>query len=188
MSSKKFLLLAALAMAATPLRAQQGGGTMGGMAMGAMPDSYKDVQMAALRLQRRALLAMVDSMPERLYRDKVTPIQRDFAQQIEHAAGSVPMVGSMVLHVPGPAHMDTSAYLNTRAGLRAFVNTQYDWAESTLRNQSAADRAAMINLFGMQMPGWKLWDELHQHTFWTAGQIVANFRKNGMAPPGFGFF
>jgi len=179
MKSRRFLLLAALSLAAAPLKAQQ---------MGMMPDSYKDVQMSALQLQRRALLAMADSMPERLYRDKVTPIQRDFAQQIEHAAGSVPMVVAMVLHVPGPAQQDTSRYLNTRAGLRAFVNGCYDWAEATLRNQTAADRAQVVNLFGTQMPAWKLWDELHQHTFWTAGQIVANFRKNGMAPPGFGFF
>jgi hypothetical protein len=153
-----------------------------------MPESYRQVQRSALELQRRALLSMADSMPERLYRDKVTPVQRDFAQQIEHAAGSVVMVASSVLGIPGPAPQDTAAYLNGRAGLRGFVNGCYDWATNALRNQSAADRARTVNLFGMQMPGWKVWDELHQHTFWTAGQIVANFRKNGMAPPGFGFF
>ena len=38
------------------------------------------------------------------------------------------------------------------------------------------------------MPRWQLWDELNQHTIWTAGQVVANFRKNGMAPPSFLFF
>jgi hypothetical protein len=69
-----------------------------------------------------------------------------------------------------------------------MINSVYDWAENTLQNQSAADRAQTVNLFGTQMPGWQVWDEMHQHTFWTAGQIVANFRKNGMAPPGFGFF
>ena len=38
------------------------------------------------------------------------------------------------------------------------------------------------------MPGWQVWDEIHTHTVWTAGQVVANFRKNGMAPPAFTFF
>ena len=183
MRSRKFLMLAALALAATPLRAQSSAG-----ALTQMPDGYKDVQLAQLQLQRRMLLAMVDSMPERLYRDKVTPIQRDFAQQIEHAAGSLTMVVNMMMHYPTPARMDSAQYLNSRAGLRSFVNAQYDWAEQTLRNQSAADRAQMVNLFGTQIPAWRLWDELHQHTIWTAGQVVANFRKNGMAPPGFGFF
>ena len=185
MRSRKFLLLAAIALGAAPgVRAQQAP-----PAPTQMPEAYKDVQMSQLRLQRRMLLAMIDSMPERLYRDKVTPVQRDFAQQVEHAAGALPMVAGMVLHVPGPtARMDSSQYLNSRAGMRQFVNGIYDWAEQTLRNQSAADRAQTINLFGTQMPGWKFWDEMHQHMIWTAGQMVANFRKNNMAPPGFGFF
>ena len=46
----------------------------------------------------------------------------------------------------------------------------------------------MVSLFGTDMPRWQVWDELHEHTFWTAGQVIANFRKHGMAPPGFGFF
>ena len=181
MKSRKFFALAAIALAAAPLRAQNSGSMT-------MPEGYKDVQLAQLQLQRRMLLAMADSMPERLYRDKVTPIQRDFAQQIEHAAGSLPMVVSMVMHVPGMARQDSAQYLNSRAGMRTFINACYDWAENTLRNQSAADRSQMVNLFGTQIPAWKLWDEMHQHMIWTAGQIVANFRKNGMAPPGFGFF
>ena len=153
-----------------------------------MPESYREVQLSALALQRRALLQMADSMPERLYRDKVTPVQRDFAEQIAHAAGSVPFVLNRVLGVPGPAAQDTAGYLNSRAGLRGFINANYDWATDLLRGQSASDRARVVNLFGTQMPAWKVWDELHQHSFWTAGQVVANFRKHGMAPPGFGFF
>jgi hypothetical protein len=57
-----------------------------------------------------------------------------------------------------------------------------------MRNQTAADRNMTTQLFGQSMPKWQVWDELHQHSFWTMGQVVANFRKNGMAPPGFGFF
>lgn len=154
-----------------------------------MPESYRQVQVKALELQRTMLLAMADSMPESLYHDKVTPIQRDFSQQIEHAAGSVVFIVTRFLGAPRPANSDTSkSYLNSRAGLRGYVNGVYDWAETTLKNQSAADRAKTVNLFGKSMPGWQVWDEIHQHTFWTAGQVVANFRKNGMAPPGFGFF
>ena len=41
-----------------------------------MPESYRQVQLSALELQRRLLLAMADSMPETEYRDKMTPIQR----------------------------------------------------------------------------------------------------------------
>ncbi len=176
------ITLAAAAVVAAPAAAQM-------RAADAMPESYRAVQMNALELQRRTLLAMADSMPERLYRDRATPAQRDFAQQVTHAAGAVPMIISSVLRVtPRPSLPDTATALNTRAGLRSFVNACYDYAATALRNQTAAQRAETVNLFGNQMPGWQVWDELHQHTFWTAGQIVANFRKNGMAPPPFGFF
>jgi hypothetical protein len=166
---------AALALAA-PARAQD------------MPESYRAVQMRALELQRRSALAMADSMPERLYRDKVTPIQRDFAQQLGHVAGSMGFVVSQFVGVPGPQLPDTAVAFNSRAGMRSYINAAYDWAAGVLRNQTAADRAVMVTVFGTPMAKWQVWDEMHQHTFWTLGQVVANFRKNGMAPPGFGFF
>lgn len=153
-----------------------------------MPESYRQVQLNALELQRQVLLAMADSMPVQFYRDKVTPIQRDFAQQLEHAAGSLVYIVSSVMKAAPPAPADTATYLNTRAGLQGFINATYDWAGNVLKTQTAAQREAPANLFGKTMPTWQVWDEIHQHTFWTAGQIVANFRKHGMAPPGFGFF
>ena len=171
-----------LAMLAGPVAAQMSS---------PMPDSYRQVQLNALELQRKMLLAMVDSMPEPLLRDKATPAQRDFAQQIEHAAGSVVFIVMSVMKPEGvtrPATADSATHLNSRAGLRTFVNTIYDWAGNILKTQSEADRAKVVALFGKQMPVWQVWDEIHQHTIWTAGQVVANFRKNGMAPPGFGFF
>ena len=180
MSISKLTLAVALGgLLAAPLSAQQPAGDM--------PESYRAVQTKALELQRTLLLAMVDSMPERLYRDKATPAQRDFAQQIEHAAGAVVFIATRFIGATPPTNRpDTAAYLNTRAGLRGYVNGVYDWAAGALKAQT--DRSKEVNLFGTKMPAWQVWDEIHQHTWWTAGQVVANFRKNGMAPPGFGFF
>ncbi len=154
-----------------------------------MPESYRQVQLSALQLQRRSLLAMADSMPESLYRDKVTPVQRDFASQIHHCAVPFAMFLPRFMGSPAPTGLpDTATALNSRAGLRAYINGVYDYAEGVLRNQSAADREVVVPFFGSQKPRWQVWDELHQHTFWTLGQAVANFRKHNMAPPGFGFF
>jgi hypothetical protein len=150
-------------------------------------DAYRQVQQAQLDLQRQMLLAMVDSMPERLYRDKATPEQRDFAGQIEHAAGSMVFIATRFLKAAPPSNRpDTAAFRNTRAGLRGFVNWAYDWAGGALKAQT--DRTSEVDLFGHKLPAWQVWDEIHQHTVWTAGQVVANFRKHGMAPPGFAFF
>ncbi|MBL8986748.1 MAG: hypothetical protein JNJ80_10795, partial [Gemmatimonadetes bacterium] len=57
-----------------------------------------------------------------------------------------------------------------------------------LADQPDADRDVQVKFFGNFIPRWQVWDELNQHTMWTAGQVVANFRKNGMAPPAFLFF
>jgi hypothetical protein len=170
--------LAAAALTAVPLTAHA-----------QMPESYRQVQMSALQLQRRSLLAMADSMPERLYRDKVTPVQRDFAQQLQHCAAPFAMFLPRFMGAPAATGLpDTAAVLNTRAGMRAYINGVFDYAEGVLRTQTAADREVVVAFFGTQVPRWQVWDELHQHTFWTLGQVVANFRKHNMAPPGFGFF
>ena len=154
-----------------------------------MPESYRDVQLSALRLQRTMLVSMVDSMPERLYTDRATPEQRDFAHQLHHAAGAIGFIGTRVMGAAATGIPDTNATtFSTRAGLKQYISALYDWAETTHRAQTPAQRAESVSLFGTEMPRWKVWDEIHMHTVWTAGQVVANFRKHGMAPPGFGFF
>ena len=192
---KRLLLTLALAAAATPLAAQQPmSGNMAGMnmAQGAdpMPASYKAVQLAALKEQRRLLLAMADSMQEQYYRQSVTPPQRTFAQQVQHAAGSAAMIagGFTSATKANWSFADTAAANGTRAGLKAYINSAYDFAEARLAAQTPADRAAIFDLFGAKRAGWQIWDEINQHTMWTAGQIVANFRMHGNPPPAFGFF
>lgn len=148
----------------------------------------RDVQLKMLEHQRKVLLQMVDSMPERLYRDKVTPSQRDFAGQIHHAAGAVASISRATMGGPALSLPDTGVAFNTRAGLRSFVTTAYDYATNLFKNQTDAARSEEADLFGMKMQRWQIWDELHMHTVWTAGQIVANFRKHNMAPPAFTFF
>ena len=171
---KSLVLLSGLALATTT--GAQSSGTP------------RDVQLKMLEHQRKVLLQMVDSMPERLYRDKATPTQRDFAGQIHHAAGAVASISRATMSGPALAMIDTAAVFNTRAGLRNFVTMAYDYAINLMRDQSDASRADTGDLFGLKMPRWQIWDELHMHTVWTAGQVVANFRKHNMAPPAFSFF
>lgn len=179
---RKLLLSLALAGVAVPLAAQ---------AADPMPASYKATQLAALKEQRRLLLAFADSMPEANYRQKATPPQRSFAEQVQHAAGAAALIaGRYTRSTPSPwSFADTAAANGTRAGLKAYINSAFDFAEAQFNAQSPAERARTFNLFGVKtVPGWQVWDEIYSHTMWTAGQVVANFRMNGMAPPAFGFF
>ena len=154
----------------------------------AQSENSRDSQGKMLEYQRKVLLAMVDSMPERLYRDKATPEQRDFAQQIQHAAGAAGYIVGNVLKGPKAPAPDTATTLNSRAALRRYVAAVYDNCLAHLKAQNASARAETVDLFGQKMPAWQVWDEIYTHTVWTAGQVVANFRKNGMAPPAFSFF
>ena len=151
-------------------------------------ENPRESQLRMLENQRKLLLSMADSMPERLYRDRATPGQRDFAQQVHHAASAAVFIGTGATGGTRPTLPDTATTFNTREGLTRYINGAYDHLAGLLRNQTAASRAEMYTLFGQQMPRWQVWDEIHTHTVWTAGQVVANFRKNGMAPPPFTFF
>jgi hypothetical protein len=155
-----------------------------------MPAEYRDIQVRAQETQRTLLLSMVDSMPERLYRTAAAAGQRDFAQQIHHAANANQYIVSR--YILGwdslPIRPDTAAIFNSRAGLRGFVAASYEFSLKTLRQQSRDDRQLLIWYFGQKIPKWMVWDELNQHTIWTAGQIVGNFRAHGMPPPSFLYF
>ena len=154
-----------------------------------MPEEYREVQVRQLEAQRRLLTAMADSMPERLYRDRVTPIQRDFANQLYHAASSAAFIAArFALDEPMPFSPDTAQVLNRRGAMTGFINQVYDWAVEAVNRQSQDSRLSNVAMFGMNLPRWQVWDEINQHTIWTAGQVVANFRKHGMAPPAFLFF
>lgn len=182
MRTIRFLGLLTLGAAVSPLAAQRNGGY-------AMPEEYREMQVRQLEAQRRLLTAMADSMPQRLYRDRVTPIQRDFANQLYHAASAVGQIaGRFILNEQPSLPSDTAQILNRPAAMIGYINAVYDWAISRVRSQPAAARLENVSMFGQNMPRWQVWDEIHQHTLWTAGQVVANFRKHGMAPPGFSFF
>ncbi len=68
------------------------------------------------------------------------------------------------------------------------MSAAYEFSIRTLKAQTTEDRQSTIWYFGQKMPKWMVWDELNQHTIWTAGQIVGNFRAHGMAPPSFLYF
>jgi len=149
----------------------------------------QDLQLRQLQWQKDVLLAMADSMPESLYRDKVTPEQRDFAQQLFHAAMYPPLICSMAFMGERPAPPDTAAVFNSREALKGYINEGFGLCERVVRESTDADRAVLTRGFeGDQVPRSEILDQCYLHTAYTVGQVVANFRKHGMAPPEFPFF
>jgi hypothetical protein len=191
MNSRVICAVAALALVAVPLAAQQRrqAQTFGPAAWRMSPE-YRQVQRSALDAQRRLLLSMADSMPENLYRDRVTPPQRDFAQQLHHVVSANVLIATNWIATDGAAPAsDTTAIFGSREGMRQYINTSYDYLTGLLDRGSEDDRNTVVQFFGgMRIPRWQVWDELNQHASWTLGQVVANFRKHGKAPPPFLFF
>jgi hypothetical protein len=149
----------------------------------------RDIQIRQLESQRSMVLAMADSMPEDLYRDKVTPEQRDFSGQLFHVVGVIQFVDYRFHREGQPAQPDSASIFNTREGLKAYVNEVYDGAVESIRNQTEESRSEVIDFFGdMRGPRALIWDQINDHSWWTLGQVVANFRKHGMAPPAQQFF
>ncbi len=159
-----------------------------GPAKFAMAKEYRAVQQSALKAQRKLLLSFADSMPERLYRDRATPAQRSFSEQLHHIVSANMFIANGFLKGRAYADADTAQVLNSRADLKKYIAERYDALDQMLADQTDADRDIQVKFFGTMIPRWQVWDELNQHTMWTAGQTVANFRKNGMAPPSFLFF
>lgn len=182
---RSLLAAAALVLAARGATAQAAA-TAGSAS--AMPESYRALQIRMLETERTMILHMIDSMPAQYFREKATPAQRDFGQQLHHAAVAFTMILPRFAGAPRPTVADTAAGFD-KAGLRTYVNAVYDWAIGFARGQSAADREQTVAFFGgAQIPKWQIWDEMHQHTMWTLGQTVANFRMHGMPPAAFMFF
>lgn len=153
-----------------------------------MAKDYRAVQQAALKSQRKLLVSFADSMPEKLYRDRATPPQRSFSEQVHHIVSANAFIAGMFLKGQPTPPADTAAIFNSRAGLKKYINDTYDMLDKMIADQTDAERDTQVKFFGNFIPKWQVWDELNQHSMWTAGQIVANFRKNGMAPPSFLFF
>ncbi len=159
-----------------------------GPAKFAMAKEYRAVQQSALKAQRKLLVSFADSMPERLYRDRATDAQRSFSEQIHHIVSAAGFIANGFIVGKPYTDADTAKVLNSRAELKGYINAKYDALDQIISGQADADRDIQVKFFGTMMPRWQVWDEINQHAMWTVGQIVANFRKNGMAPPSFLFF
>jgi hypothetical protein len=164
--------------------------TVGLTAQTASTVTPKQTQIRQLEWQKVTLVAMADSMPEDLFRDEVTPEQRDFARQILHAAGFSNMVVARFFAETQLSPPDTASVLNSRAALTAFLTQAFDTSIETLENASEETRTSRQPFFGQgdPIPLAEFLDQAYLHAAFTIGQIVANFRKHGMAPPAFVFF
>lgn len=153
-----------------------------------MPEEYREIQRTTINTQRDLLMRMIDSIPVTSLRRSVHVGRRDFSQQVHHAAVSIADALAQVLQIQPPIWPDTAAALSSKEGLRSTVDLAFHFMDSVLTTQTLAERNTKVPFGGRDVYRWQLFDEFNEHTLWTAGQMVGNFRDANLAPPAFRFF
>jgi hypothetical protein len=153
-----------------------------------MPGEYRAVQLASLASQRAFLHAMADSMPERFYDRVDNPGQRTFAEHVYHASTANAQAVDRFMDGPAFEAPDMARAVASRGALRASTDAAFDYIRSILEAQTHEAWQGTLSFAGRTIPTWQFWDELNEHTYWTLGEIVGNFRSVGLAPPAFRFF
>jgi len=171
------VLTAALALTGAPLRAQQ-----------FIPQK---TLVSILETQKAFILKYVDIAPDSMLGYRPTPGVRNFAEQIEHAAGSDAFIAHLII-AGGPQGMpvlgDSTVYRKNKAALREFTAKSMDHAIAMIGGLSDAQMVAEVTLFGNKMQRHRALMLLLDHFPWTLGATVPYLRLNGVTPPAYSPF
>lgn len=123
------------------------------------------------------------AIPDSALRWAPNPEVRDFAQQVEHGANNLFIVGSLFGEEP-PAFGDPEVILNDKQALADAVGRAYDWLIERLPSLSDEAFAESVPFFGGQMmPRWRICVFALEHAMWTRGQLVPYFHAHGVPVP-----
>jgi hypothetical protein len=118
---------------------------------------------------KASVLRYIDAAPDSMLGFRPTKGVRNFAEQIEHAAGSDALIAHLAITGSDkvPALGDSAVYLHNKAALRAYAIAAMDHTIQMLKGVTDA-----------QM----------DHFPWTLGQTVPYLRLNGVTPPAYSPF
>ncbi len=171
---RQLTLLAALAVlpiAARPLVAQK-----------FIPQS---ALIAVVETHKASVLRYIDAAPDSMLGFRPTKGVRNFAEQIEHAAGSDALIAHLAITGSAkiPSLGDSAVYLHNKAALRAYAIAAMDHTIAMLKGVSDAAMTEEITQFGHKVTRARALMELLDHFPWTLGQTVPYLRLNGVTPP-----
>ena len=138
--------------------------------------------------QKKNVLAYIDAMPDSAITFAPTPGVRNFAQQIEHFAGTNAEVAALTLKglTAPPSLGDTAAYLHKKAALREYTVKTYDYLLEALKSATPAQLSKTYALYNQPAaPAWRWLDLSKEHAVWTFGQLIPYLRLNKVTPPAY---
>lgn len=167
--------IAALQLAATsPLSAQA-----------AKPLISTAALITVVENHRGAVLKYIDAAPDSMLGFRPTKGVRNFAEQIEHAAGSDALIAHLAItgSMKVPSLGDSAVYLHNKAALRKYAAAAMDHTIQMLKGVTEAQMAENIVQFGNKVTRGRALMELLDHFPFTLGQVVPYLRLNGVTPP-----
>ena len=138
--------------------------------------------------QKKNVLAYIDAMPDSAITFAPTPGVRNFAQQIQHFAGTNAEVAALTLKglKAPPSLGDTAAYLHKKAALRDYTVKTYDYLLEALKAATPAQLSKTYALYNQPAaPAWRWLDLSKEHAVWTFGQLIPYLRLNKVTPPAY---
>ena len=142
--------------------------------------------IAVVENHKGAVLRYIDAAPDSMLGFRPTKGVRNFAEQIEHAAGSDALIAHLAITGTTknmPSFGDSAVYLHNKAALRKYAAAAMDNTIEMLRGVSDAAMQENIVQFGNHITRARALMELLDHFPWTLGQTVPYLRLNGVTPP-----
>lgn len=151
--------------------------------------AQKPIEQSALievvQTHKASVLRYIDAAPDSMLGYRPTKGVRNFAEQIEHAAGSDALIAHLAItgSMKVPSLGDSAVYLHNKAALRAYAIAAMDHTIAMLKGVSDAAMSEQIVQFGNKVTRGRALMELLDHFPWTLGQTVPYLRLNGVTPP-----
>jgi hypothetical protein len=146
----------------------------------------QDALIAIVENHKGAVLRYIDAAPDSMLGFRPTKGVRNFAEQIEHAAGSDAFIAHSAItgSTKGlPTFGDSAVYLHNKAALKKYAAAAMDHTVQMLRGVTDAQMNENIVQFGNKVTRARALMELLDHFPWTLGQTVPYLRLNGVTPP-----
>ena len=132
----------------------------------------------------RKLIAMAEDFPEDKYDFKPVPVQRSFAEQLLHVAGSNDLF-TQVAKGEKPADDESRAHYPTKAAVVGYLKKSF--AEGAAVIQIKGDRGVTESVTdaesGQRLQLGDLAYEIIEHSGEHYGQLVVYYRIAGLVPP-----
>lgn len=146
--------------------------------------------ITVVEMHKAAVLRYIDAAPDSMLGFRPTKGVRNFAEQIEHAAGSDALIAHLAITGSEnvPAMGDSAIYLHNKAALRKYAADAMDHTIGMLKGVSDAAMSENIVQFGNKVTRGRALMELLDHFPWTLGQTVPYLRLNGVTPPAYSPF